>query len=206
LARTAVRSGGVILDRVESRRPALRVSDAEREAAISALREHFFAGRLDVEEFTERVDQAYTAKTRADLEAVGRELPATSDVARRQRKPWLLPGNTSFAVRFYTDEPPERAIDNALGAVFARLAGSGYEPSKDEPAKRIFVRDERPTWTIVVAVLLFPLGLLALTYRARSQVVVSAAADDSGVTAVDIYGTGPIAVRRAVRDHALAAG
>jgi len=72
--------------------------------------------------------------------------------------------------------------------------------------KRVFVRDERPTWTIVVAVLLVPLGLLALAYRARSQVVVSAAADDSGVTAVDIYGTGPIAVRRAVRDHALAAG
>jgi hypothetical protein len=183
---------------VESREPALRVSDSEREAAISALREHFFAGRLDVEEFTERVDQAYTAKTRADLEAVGRELPATSDVARRQRKPWLLPGNTSFAVRYYTDEPPERAIDEALG--------SGYEPRTDEPARRIFVRDERPTWTIVVAVLLFPLGLVALTYRARSQVVVSAAADDSGVTAVDIYGTGPIAVRRAVRDHAVAAG
>jgi hypothetical protein len=189
---------------MENRGTALRVSDADREAAVLALREHFFAGRLDVEEFTERVDQAYAARTRADLDAVGRELPAAPDIVRPGRKPLLLPGNTSFAVRMYTEEPPERAVDDALGAVFARLAGSGYEPRGEEPSKRVFVRDERPTWTIVVAVLLFPLGLIALVYRARSQVVVSAAPAEGGLTAVDIYGTAPIAVRRAIRDHAAA--
>ena len=187
---------------MEERGTALRVSDAEREAAVEALREHFFAGRLDVEEFTERVEQAYAARTVRELEIVERELPAAGRVAPALRKPWLLPGNTSFAVRIHTRRPPAAAVDDVLGDVFTRLAAFGYEPRHDEPAKRVFVRSERPTWTIVVAVLLFPFGLLALTYRERSQVVVSAAPTQHGLTAVDIYGTAPLTVRRAIRDRA----
>jgi hypothetical protein len=181
---------------------ALRVSDADREAAVEALREHFLAGRLDAEEFTERVERAYTARTAGELEEVERELPTAVRTAPARKKPWLLPGNASFAVRIHTRKPPAVAVDDVLGDVFTRLVGFGYEPSQEEPAKRVFVRSERPTWTIVVAVLLFPLGLLALTYRERSQVVVSATTTEHGLTAVDAYGTAPLAVRRAFRDRA----
>ena len=38
----------------------MRVSDADRERAVAALREHLLAGRLTLEEFTERVDAART--------------------------------------------------------------------------------------------------------------------------------------------------
>src|SRR5512132_2911744 len=79
---------------VEQPGMALRVSDVDREVVVDALREHFFAGRLDVEEFTERVEQAYAARTAGELEAVERELPVAADIAPA-RKPWLLPGNTS---------------------------------------------------------------------------------------------------------------
>ena len=114
----------------------------------------------------------------------------------------LLPVNTSFAVRIHCRKPPALAVDEVLGDVVTRLTGLGFVPEEEKSTKRVFVRSERPTWTIVVAVLLFPLGLLALAHRARSQVVVSASAAGHGMTAVDVSGTAPLAVRKAVRDRA----
>jgi hypothetical protein len=54
----------------------MRVSDAEREAAVTELREHYAAGRLTLEELNERVDKALAAKTRADLNALMTDLPS----------------------------------------------------------------------------------------------------------------------------------
>jgi hypothetical protein len=54
----------------------MRVGDAEREATVTELREHFASGRLTQEEFNERVDQAFSAKTRGDLKAVMSDLPS----------------------------------------------------------------------------------------------------------------------------------
>jgi hypothetical protein len=56
----------------------LRVADADREQLVSELREHLVVGRLTQEEFEERVDRAYKATTRADLEALGKDLPMSS--------------------------------------------------------------------------------------------------------------------------------
>lgn len=53
----------------------LRIGTAEREQAASALAEHFSAGRLDTDEFDERVRQAYQARTAADLAVLFRDLP-----------------------------------------------------------------------------------------------------------------------------------
>src|SRR5215475_129072 len=172
---------------------AVRASDADREAAVEALREHYFAGRLDVEEFTERVEQAYGARTVGELEQVERELPATAPSTPAQRKPWLLPGSGSFSVRIHSRKPPAEAVDDVLTDIATPLTGLGYEPQRDEPTTRVFVRSQRPAWTIVVAVLLFPLGLLALLYQERSQVVLKATPTEHGLTAVDVYGTAPLA-------------
>ena len=54
---------------------ALRVGDAERYEAASALGEHFAAGRLDQHEFDARVQDAYGARTRADLQRLFTDLP-----------------------------------------------------------------------------------------------------------------------------------
>src|SRR5215470_11517011 len=53
----------------------LRVGDADRDAVATQLREHFADGRLTLEELNERLDQAFAAKTRADLNTVLRDLP-----------------------------------------------------------------------------------------------------------------------------------
>ena len=53
----------------------VRVGDADREAVAAQLREHYADGRLTLEELNERLDQAFAAKTRADLNTVLRDLP-----------------------------------------------------------------------------------------------------------------------------------
>ncbi|HUA31205.1 MAG TPA: DUF1707 domain-containing protein [Streptosporangiaceae bacterium] len=53
----------------------LRVSDAERDRAVSELSEHFQAGRLTSEEFDERSGQALRARTGGDLEVLFADLP-----------------------------------------------------------------------------------------------------------------------------------
>lgn len=53
----------------------LRISDTERETAISTLGEHLTAGRLNVDEYGERSAQVTAAKTRGDVSAQFRDLP-----------------------------------------------------------------------------------------------------------------------------------
>jgi Domain of unknown function (DUF1707). len=55
-----------------------RASDDERERAALELREHLVAGRLTLEEFSERVELAYRASTVSDLEAAGSALPVAA--------------------------------------------------------------------------------------------------------------------------------
>jgi uncharacterized membrane protein len=54
----------------------LRIGDADREAAATALREHFALGRLTMEEFQDRLELIFAAKTDWDLAAITSDLPA----------------------------------------------------------------------------------------------------------------------------------
>ena len=53
----------------------LRIGDAERDEAITLLREHMSAGRITAEEFDERMSSALTAKTKGELSALFNDLP-----------------------------------------------------------------------------------------------------------------------------------
>ena len=55
--------------------PNLRAADADREATSERLRRHHAEGRLDAEEFQERVDRCYQAKTVGELEQLVTDLP-----------------------------------------------------------------------------------------------------------------------------------
>jgi hypothetical protein len=63
----------------------VRASDDDRDRAVLALREHLAAGRLTLEEFTERMTGALAATTTADLAGPLRELPAPSTAQSRRR-------------------------------------------------------------------------------------------------------------------------
>jgi hypothetical protein len=53
----------------------LRVSDAERDAVVTELAEHFQQGRLDQAEFEERITAALAARTGRDLAGPLADLP-----------------------------------------------------------------------------------------------------------------------------------
>jgi uncharacterized membrane protein YccC len=57
--------------------PKIRASDADRDRTAAALREHLAAGRLTTEEFDERLDKTYAAKTLGELDQVMADLPRT---------------------------------------------------------------------------------------------------------------------------------
>lgn len=51
------------------------VSDADREHVVAQLREHVGAGRLTLDEFSDRARAAYHANTRRELADLTRDLP-----------------------------------------------------------------------------------------------------------------------------------
>jgi hypothetical protein len=53
----------------------LRIGTTERERAAAELGEHLAAGRLTTEEFDERVQRAYQARTASDLAPLFADLP-----------------------------------------------------------------------------------------------------------------------------------
>lgn len=62
------------------------VTDAGRDAATAQLREHYAAGRLSLDQFQDRLDEAYRARTARELDAVTDGLPRV-----RQVIPWVAP-------------------------------------------------------------------------------------------------------------------
>jgi hypothetical protein len=60
----------------------VRIGDAERDATMTQLREHFVAGRLTFDELTERIDGALTAKTQRQIDALMSDLPRPPRRAR----------------------------------------------------------------------------------------------------------------------------
>ena len=62
----------------------LRIGDAERDGAMTQLREHFVAGRLSFDELTERIDTALAAKTQRQLDRLMADLPRPPKVTRAE--------------------------------------------------------------------------------------------------------------------------
>jgi DUF1707 SHOCT-like domain len=79
-----------------SREPApskpVRIGDAERDEAVSALGEHFAAGRLTREELDERIDQAMQARFSTDLEPLFDDLPASPRLQPERPEQRVRPG------------------------------------------------------------------------------------------------------------------
>jgi DUF1707 SHOCT-like domain len=61
----------------------LRIGDAERDATMAQLRDHFVAGRLTFDELTERIDLALAAKTQGQIEGLMADLPRPPRAPRR---------------------------------------------------------------------------------------------------------------------------
>jgi hypothetical protein len=78
--------------------PNIRASDDDRDRTASLLREHHAVGRLTPEEFNERLDKTFAAKTVGELDELLADLPAIDlyrlpDQALNRHRP--LPGHSS---------------------------------------------------------------------------------------------------------------
>jgi hypothetical protein len=93
----------------------IRVSDAEREQTVTALKEHLTDGRLTWEEFSERMEEAYAARTRGALQATLRELPAPAPASSRPPP----------APRWRWPVPPVLLVLAVLAAVLVGAAAFG---------------------------------------------------------------------------------
>jgi Domain of unknown function (DUF1707)/Cell wall-active antibiotics response 4TMS YvqF len=80
----------------------LRISDADREQAVISLREHLLAGRLTLEEFSERVEGALRARVGAELARVQEDLPQITRQAGQQGHPGRKPARVTAALLAHT--------------------------------------------------------------------------------------------------------
>lgn len=55
--------------------PEIRASDAEREYVVDVLRNHCSEGRIDLDEFSERINRVYAARTIGELREITADLP-----------------------------------------------------------------------------------------------------------------------------------
>jgi hypothetical protein len=96
--------------------PELRASDADRERAVAALRDHAAAGRLEAAELENRVGAALRARTLSELEPLLADLPSDPPASSRPRpRRERRPGAWAAFVR----------IGALLVAIWA-LTGAGY--------------------------------------------------------------------------------
>jgi hypothetical protein len=121
--------------------PDLLVSDADRARVAGELREHYEAGRLTLDEFQERIDEAHAARTEAQLERVLRQLPSPKlpSVSPRDRR-WR-----SLAFQY--------ALVNVIAILIWAFSGDG-------------IHDFWPKWVFLVTLILFTRR--AFGYRRRA--------------------------------------
>ncbi|MFJ8819626.1 DUF1707 SHOCT-like domain-containing protein [Amycolatopsis thermoflava] len=74
--------------------PGIRASDEDRERVVATLRREVGTGRLTLDEFSQRAEDAYRARTIGELEALTRDLPAV----HRARTPSPFPSPVMIAV------------------------------------------------------------------------------------------------------------
>ena len=90
----------------------MKASDADRDAVLSVLSEHFQAGRLTSEEFEDRTGRALAARTWGELRNLVKDLPAS-------------PAGPRIPMTAATGAPPQRPLGRAVLVPIAVLAGIG---------------------------------------------------------------------------------
>jgi hypothetical protein len=79
-------------------RAQMRVSTMDRDRAVEQLAKAYTEGRLTKDEHDARVEQAMTASTFADLDAVVADLPSYNPPAHRPPAPPVAPGTNALAI------------------------------------------------------------------------------------------------------------
>ncbi|KQR24181.1 hypothetical protein ASF79_02900 [Agreia sp. Leaf335] len=129
--------------------PSYRLSTAERDRAVTELRQHVAEGRLTEAEFAERSKAARNAVTRGDLAPLFDDLPATTfpasvgEVARSATVPAptpapapTTPAAPASAPTAYADPRPTDDIPVYGAPEVERVAPQATTPAFQHPAAR----------------------------------------------------------------------
>lgn len=108
--------------------PRIRASDSDRDRVAALLQEHRAVGRLDADEFHERLDKAMAARTLGELDELLADLPAVDlyklpDASLRRAGPGsgqsFLPADTSGPGPALDHMPTTRMAGLAIVAIAA---------------------------------------------------------------------------------------
>jgi Domain of unknown function (DUF1707) len=181
----------------------LRASDRDRDDVVEHLRKHCVEGRITLEELEERLEGVMAAATVADLSGYTSDLPALDAPGNRAPKVATAPakagpvGVLPFAHRVVVPASREETKGQILSTLAPRLAGYGYELVTQSPTGLVFECKSRPPWTILVAIVAFPVGLVALTVKRNERVVISLEPRSTDRTEMVVHGNAPRRVRKA---------
>lgn len=119
-------------------------SDREREATVLRLRAAHLEGRIETDEFEERVGRAARARTRAELERLEADLPERSGVRVEATSgvPWF-PGRRPFAERKVLDAPLDEVREATLAFIVPPLERNGYPLHQEGPDVLVFTHSYR---------------------------------------------------------------
>ncbi|MFE2970176.1 DUF1707 domain-containing protein [Streptomyces sp. NPDC059340] len=109
----------------------LLASDAERERAVAQLQHHYAVGRLTMPELESRVVVAYRARTRADLDALLKDLPGEPE---RRLQPQQDPIDTRLLIILACVAPPAALVYWIIaqrGTRRSRLRPRALEPAPE---------------------------------------------------------------------------
>jgi hypothetical protein len=101
----------------EESRPALRVADADREQTVRTLGEQHALGRITYDEFLERMERAYEARTHEDLDTLTADLPRApvpASQAAPKKTRWLV-SIMSGSDRVEEVAPEETVVLDVMG-------------------------------------------------------------------------------------------
>jgi hypothetical protein len=107
-------------------RAQLRVSDADRDAAITELGEHFQAGRIEPAELEDRTGRALRARIGSDLDELLADLPRRPQAPERPRA--AAPRSRAALIPFLVPV----LVAAALTAVVLTAGGAGGEDGHHE--------------------------------------------------------------------------
>jgi Domain of unknown function (DUF1707) len=113
--------------------PELRASDEDRDRTAALLREHHALGRLNPEEFSERLDKTFGARTIGELEHLLKDLPRMdlyrlpdSDMTRQPRQAQPRPRQGGHMSRGWRAVWGVYLTVNLVCLVVYGLSGGGY--------------------------------------------------------------------------------
>jgi Domain of unknown function (DUF1707) len=106
--------------------PSLRIGDRERDAVATELQEHFAHGRLSLEEFKQRLDAVFAAKTQDDLSRITSDLPHVRSAGAP------LPSSRSGSAPRLISGPPADG-GSGRGGMAAGWPGASWAGEWSEP-------------------------------------------------------------------------